>query len=34
MRQKLIIPLVIDIPPYIASDIKELVEENLELLEK
>jgi len=33
-RQKLIIPLVIDIPPYIATDIKELVEENLELLEQ
>ncbi len=34
VRQKLIIPLVIDIPPYIASDIRELVEANLELLEK
>ncbi|MDY0151112.1 MAG: DNA mismatch repair endonuclease MutL [Candidatus Cloacimonas sp.] len=34
MRQKLIIPLVIDIPPYIASEIKELIESNLELLEK
>lgn len=34
VRQKLIIPLVIDIPPYIASDIKDLVEANLELLEK
>lgn len=33
-RQKLIIPLVIDIPPYIASEIKDLVDENLELLEK
>jgi len=33
-RQKLIVPLVIDIPPYVASDIRELVEANLELLEK
>jgi len=33
-RQKLIVPLVIDIPPYIASDTSELVEANLELLEK
>ena len=34
VRQKLLIPLVIDIPPYIAAEIKELVEANLELLEK
>ncbi|OQC10017.1 MAG: DNA mismatch repair protein MutL [Candidatus Cloacimonetes bacterium ADurb.Bin088] len=34
VRQKLIIPLVIDIPPIIASEIRELVENNLELLEK
>jgi DNA mismatch repair protein MutL len=34
VRQKLIVPLVVDIPPYIADHIKELVEENLELLEK
>ncbi len=34
MRQKLIIPLVIDIPPYIASQTSELIEANLELLEK
>jgi DNA mismatch repair protein MutL len=34
VRQKLIIPLVIDIPPYIASDIRDLVDENWELLEK
>nr|MDK2850592.1 mismatch repair protein MutL [Candidatus Cloacimonadota bacterium] len=34
IRQKLIIPLVIDIPPYIASDIRELVDENWELFEK
>ncbi len=33
-RQKLIVPLVIDIPPYIASELKDLVEANLELLEK
>lgn len=33
-RQKLIIPLVIDIPPYIASEITDLIEANLELLEK
>ncbi len=33
-RQKLIIPLVIDIPPYIASEIRDLVDANLELLEK
>lgn len=33
-RQKLIVPLVIDIPPYIASDTSELIESNLELLEK
>ncbi|PKN72172.1 MAG: DNA mismatch repair protein MutL [Candidatus Cloacimonetes bacterium HGW-Cloacimonetes-3] len=33
-RQKLIIPLVIDIPPYIASQTSELIEANLELLEK
>lgn len=34
VRQKLIVPLVVDIPPYIADHIKELVEENLEMLEK
>lgn len=34
VRQKLIIPLVIDIPPIIAIEIRELVEQNLELLEK
>lgn len=34
VRQKLIIPLVIDIPPIIAAEIRELVEQNLELLEK
>ena len=34
VRQKLIIPLVIDIPPYISTEIKDLVEENMELLEK
>ena len=34
VRQKLIIPLVIDIPPIIATKIRELVEQNLELLEK
>lgn len=34
VRQKLIIPLVIDIPPYISAEVKDLVEENMELLEK
>ncbi len=34
VRQKLIIPLVLDIPPLIAADIRDRVEENLELLEK
>jgi DNA mismatch repair protein MutL len=34
VRQKLIIPLVLDIPPIIASEIKDLVEKNFELLEK
>ena len=34
IRQKLIIPIVIDIPPYIASETSELIEANLELLEK
>ncbi len=34
MRQKLIIPLVIDIPPYIATEIRELIDENMELLTK
>ena len=34
VRQKLIIPLVIDIPPYISAEIKDLLEENMELLEK
>lgn len=34
VRQKLIIPLVIDIPPIIASEIRDLIEKNLEILEK
>jgi len=34
VRQKLIVPLVVDIPPYIAADIRELVDQNMELLEK
>lgn len=34
VRQKLIIPIVIDIPPYIASEIKDLIDANLEVLEK
>ncbi len=34
VRQKLIIPLVIDIPPYIAAEIRGLIDQNLELLEK
>lgn len=34
VRQKLIVPLVVDIPPYVSQDIKELVEKNLSLLEK
>lgn len=34
VRQKLIVPIVIDIPPYIAAEIKDLIEKNLELLEK
>ncbi len=34
VRQKLIIPLVIDIPPIIATEIRELIEQNLEILEK
>lgn len=34
VRQKLIIPLVIDIPPIIATEIRELIEKNLEILEK
>lgn len=34
VRQKLIIPLVIDIPPFIATDIREMIDENMELLEK
>lgn len=34
VRQKLILPLVIDIPPYIASEIRELVDQNLELFQK
>jgi DNA mismatch repair protein MutL len=33
-RQKLLIPLVIDIPPYIASEIRDLVDANWEILEK
>lgn len=33
-RQKLILPLVIDIPPYIAAEIRELVDTNLELFHK
>ncbi|NLW19498.1 MAG: DNA mismatch repair endonuclease MutL [Candidatus Cloacimonetes bacterium] len=34
VRQKLIIPLVIDIPPIIARDVRLLVEQNLDYLEK
>ncbi len=34
MRQKLVLPLVIDIPPIIESLVTELVDKNLELLEK
>ncbi len=34
MRQKLILPLVIDIPPIIEPLVNELVDKNLELLEK
>ncbi len=34
VRQALLVPLVIDIPPYIAVMIKDLVEQNLELLAK
>ncbi|HPS38007.1 MAG TPA: DNA mismatch repair endonuclease MutL [Candidatus Cloacimonadota bacterium] len=34
VRQKLLLPIVIDIPPYIATDIRDLVDANLELLEK
>jgi len=33
-RQKLIIPLVVDIPPYIAAETSELIDANMELLEK
>lgn len=34
VRQKLIVPLVIDIPPYIAVEIRDLIDANWELLEK
>lgn len=34
LRQALLVPLVIDIPPYIASMIKEMIEQNLSLLTK
>lgn len=34
IRQKLIVPLVLDIPPYIAAQVKELVEANIQMLEK
>ncbi|MCB5223684.1 MAG: DNA mismatch repair endonuclease MutL [Candidatus Cloacimonadaceae bacterium] len=34
VRQKLIIPLVIDIPPIIAREVRHLVQQNLEYLEK
>ncbi|MCB5278549.1 MAG: DNA mismatch repair endonuclease MutL [Candidatus Cloacimonetes bacterium] len=34
VRQKLIIPLVIDIPPYIANEIRDLIDSNIHLLEK
>lgn len=34
VRQKLILPLVIDIPPYIASEIRDLVDQNWELFQK
>ncbi|HOH46462.1 MAG TPA: DNA mismatch repair endonuclease MutL [Candidatus Cloacimonadota bacterium] len=34
VRQKLIVPIVIDIPAYIAGEIKQLLDQNLELLEK
>ncbi|PKN80960.1 MAG: DNA mismatch repair protein MutL [Candidatus Cloacimonetes bacterium HGW-Cloacimonetes-1] len=34
MRQKLLIPLVIDIPPYIALEIRELLDNNMELMHK
>ncbi len=34
LRQSLVVPIVIDIPSYIASVIKELVDQNLELLRK
>ena len=34
VRQKLIVPIVIDIPPYIASEIRELVDQNIELFNK
>ena len=34
VRQRLVVPIVIDIPPYIAAEIRDLIEANLELLEK
>jgi len=34
VRQKLLIPLVIDIPSYIAAEVRELINRNLELLQK
>lgn len=34
VRQKLTVPIVIDIPPYIATEIRDLLEQNFELLEK
>lgn len=34
VRQKLIIPLVIDIPPFIANEIREMIDDNMELFEK
>ncbi|MCB5229673.1 MAG: DNA mismatch repair endonuclease MutL [Candidatus Cloacimonetes bacterium] len=33
-RQKLIVPLVVDIPSYITAEVKRLIEENMEMLEK
>jgi DNA mismatch repair protein MutL len=34
VRQKLIVPLVFDIPPFIAAGIRDLIDKNMELLEK
>lgn len=34
VRQKLLIPVVIDIPSYIAAEVRELINRNLELLQK